>query len=203
MKSLKYKFNTTDYNNIYFCSDLHLFHDKTFIFEPRGFKSEIENRNMAVSFLQSLKQNDVLICLGDMALSAPVDELEKIMKAVKAKVYYIYGNHESQTSRIFEKNILPNWKVFGETLVEFVIDRQVIIACHYPITSWKHKSHDSWMVHGHVHGNLAGSNLHDLDNKILDVGMDNAIKYNGTPAFSFTELKQIMDNKNNTKIDHH
>lgn len=57
---------------------------------------------------------------------------------------------------------------------------------------------------GHSHGNCKEINIESTNfNKILDVGVDNAKKYNGTPFFKFEEVVEIMKKKSIRIWDHH
>lgn len=83
---------------IYLTSDLHFFHDRAFIYEPRGFKSVremndaiIENYNKVVS-----PEDDVYI-LGDLLLGGP-DSLDKGLKLIgelNGKLHLVRGNHDT------------------------------------------------------------------------------------------------------------
>jgi hypothetical protein len=75
--------------------------------------------------------------------------------------------------------------------------------CHFPISIWNHKQHGAMMLTGHSHGNFEQSNLQSTDSKILDVGVDNAIKYNGNCVFNWNDIKKIMNKKTIQNLDHH
>jgi hypothetical protein len=57
---------------------------------------------------------------------------------------------------------------------------------------------------GHSHGNLKQINP-DRDDfgKILDCGVENAIKHNGTAFFDIDEVVAIMASKRRSTLDHH
>jgi len=66
------------------------------------------------------------------------------------------------------------------------------------------KTNQLFALFGHSHGGLEGAQPEDTDcGKILDCGVDNALKYNGTPFFSFQEVVEIMNRKNIKTYDHH
>jgi calcineurin-like phosphoesterase family protein len=58
-------------------------------------------------------------------------------------------------------------------------------------------------IYGHSHSNLPNSQPNDTQGKILDIGVDNAKKYNGTCFFKIEEVEKIMKNKIDIKLDHH
>ena len=55
---------------IYFTSDWHFFHNKFFIYEPRGFSS-VEEMNEAIikNHNKVVKEEDTIYCLGDCMLN--------------------------------------------------------------------------------------------------------------------------------------
>ena len=57
-------------SQIYFTSDLHLCHDRGFIYEPRGFNSIEEMNNAIVENWNSIVTNeDNVFILGDLMLN--------------------------------------------------------------------------------------------------------------------------------------
>lgn len=69
---------------------------------------------------------------------------------------------------------------------------------------WPYQGDFSWHLMGHSHGSANNLNPQEINNgKCLDIGVDNALKYNRTPFFSYSEIKQIMDRKSLQKRDHH
>ena len=70
---------------------------------------------------------------------------------------------------------------------------------------WDKMKYDSYVaVCGHSHSNLEIAKPdHYESGKILDVGVDNAIKYNGTAFFSVDEVVDIMSKKKIKIYDHH
>ena len=85
---------------IYFSSDLHLNHNKSFIYEPRGFKSIEEMNNVIIkNFNSILTQEDDLYLLGDIFLG----ELESginLFNQLPGKIHIIWGNHDTDNRKI-------------------------------------------------------------------------------------------------------
>lgn len=78
---------------IYFSSDLHLNHNKSFIYEPRGFSSIYEmNDTIIKNFHHIVTIEDDLYLLGDTFLG----ELESgihLFNQLPGKIHLIWGNH--------------------------------------------------------------------------------------------------------------
>jgi len=92
---------------------------------------------------------------------------------------------------------------FGES-VTFNIGRNFYYCRHMIAPIWDTMKYDGGgMIHGHSHSNLVNSQPNDTQGKVLDVGVDNAKKYNGTCFFTLEEIDQIMKHKINLKLDHH
>lgn len=69
---------------------------------------------------------------------------------------------------------------------------------------WDHMKEDSFpALCGHSHGNCEKINLEHKEGKILDVGVDNAMKYNGTAFFTIEDIGNIMKTKVTKIHDHH
>lgn len=70
---------------------------------------------------------------------------------------------------------------------------------------WDKMKYDNFVsLCGHSHGNLQLANHTTKDQgKILDVGMDNAIKFNGTAFFRIEDINRIMATKHTKIYDHH
>lgn len=78
---------------IYFSSDLHLCHNKEFLYKPRGFDN-IEDMNKAIikNFNKVITANDDLYLLGDIMLN----DNEKGMyyfSQLPGRIHLIFGNH--------------------------------------------------------------------------------------------------------------
>ncbi len=99
---------------------------------------------------------------------------------------------------------------FGESATFKIVDNKNHNAAHYLYcrhmapTIWEKMKYDNFVCCcGHSHGNYPKINEDSKEGKIMDCGVDNAMKYNGTPAFTFQEVVKIMKTKNIHKVDHH
>ena len=85
---------------IYLTSDLHFFHDRGFIYEPRGFKSVREMNDAIIeNYNKVVKPDDDVYILGDLLLGGP-DSLDKGLKLIgelNGKLHLVRGNHDTIT----------------------------------------------------------------------------------------------------------
>ena len=82
-------------SEIWFTSDLHMMHNKGFLYEPRGFSNEKEMCEALVeNWNKLIKPGDTVYNLGDMALSN-VEAAVKYIKKLNGKHFWIRGNHDT------------------------------------------------------------------------------------------------------------
>lgn len=85
---------------IYFSSDLHLNHNKPFIYEPRGFKDIYEmNETIINNFHKIITPEDDLYLLGDTILGNLEAGLH-LFHELPGKIHLIWGNHDSDIRKI-------------------------------------------------------------------------------------------------------
>ena len=78
---------------IYFSSDLHLNHNKDFIYIPRGFNSVQEmNETIIKNFHSIITPEDDLYLLGDIFLG-DLDAGMKLFHQLPGKIHLVWGNH--------------------------------------------------------------------------------------------------------------
>lgn len=83
--------------NIYFTSDLHLYHDRAFVYEPRGFNNIYDMNDAIVKNWNSIvTEEDEVYILGDLMLNDN-DNAIKLVKQLNGKIHIILGNHDTVT----------------------------------------------------------------------------------------------------------
>lgn len=90
---------------IYFTSDLHIGHDKEFLWGKRGF-SHIYAHDEAIikNINDTVEWNDELWILGDLALGMDESEWDRVFYNLRCKnIHFIIGNHD--TDRKIDKYI--------------------------------------------------------------------------------------------------
>ena len=238
-------FKITPSNNgkVYFASDFHYNHQRDFIWTPRGFSSFQAHDKFLEEQCKQLTHDDILIYLGDFSLNSTEEQTFKLLNMIKARVFYIFGNHEGVMGAYY-KRLVNAWmdrmtghcprvaiyplSVFEEChddedvsigspgynetsrLVFFGEEETFNVAGHHyycrhmaPLIWDKMKYDTQYCLIGHSHGNCQAINLHAKEGKILDVGVDNAIKYNGSAFLSSDEVATIMKGKKVKIHDHH
>lgn len=192
------KFFHSEDSKIFFTSDLHLNHDKPFVWEKRGFKSVKEHNDAVLASINDVTtENDILINLGDFCLNSSKEDYFYFRDTIKPRHYYIFGNHNSRIKHDFH-----NWeskiKFLGH-YVETVINNQNIVLCHYPIAVWNGAQKGVWHLCGHTHHEYHDSLPTTKDRgRILDVGWDGYKK-----ILTFDDVKSIMDGKVHFRRDGH
>lgn len=119
------------------------------------------------SINNTVKENDILYCLGDWSLGGK-HNVEIFRKQLHVKeINLITGNHNAYIKKnisYYEHffNILPD-------IFNININKQFIVMCHFPIASWERLSQGSLMLHGHLHSQ-PGFTLGP--GRMMDVGID-------------------------------
>lgn len=84
-------------SKVFITSDLHLGHDRSFIYEPRGFKSIEEHDEEIIKRWNSvIDAGTEVYCLGDLMLGNNNHGLECIKK-LNGNIHVIRGNHDTDT----------------------------------------------------------------------------------------------------------
>lgn len=119
----------------YFTSDLHLGHNRDFIFKNRGFWDITEHDKALISNINSVvTPEDELwilgdICFGDTTNRETADYYKNLIKLDCKNVKVILGNHDSKTKSDFYKEF--GWSIEGYS-VPFHIGHQAYLLSHYP-----------------------------------------------------------------------
>lgn len=123
--------------SIYFSSDLHLGHNKDFIYEARGFKS-VEEMNYEIKnrFIKTLTNKDCLFLLGDTIPNPKlVDLIQPFFQDIPCPIQMIWGNHDYP---VVKKALLDiynineyEWGGYGGPL--WVSKTKRFFLSHYPI----------------------------------------------------------------------
>lgn len=214
---IKIKKRRKDYDKILFMSDTHYGHNRDFLYKPRGFSSSDEHDEWLQSQIDSISSNSLLIHCGDVGLSCGPQKIQDFMMTFPCEVLLVQGNHNSGVYQLYQQHlpkgfekcqlyplkITPNITLLGyEFLLD--IDQDRFFVTHMAPLIWPEGNKGRMAIIGHSHGNLVGANPDDQGlGKILDCGVENAIKYNGTAFFSLEEIKEIMLKKPISMVDHH
>ena len=138
---------------IWFTSDLHLNHDKPFLYEPRGF-TNIKEMNEAIieKWNSVVKPNDIVYNLGDSIMG---DQIEAInyYKKLNGTSFMIWGNHCTDNKK---KLLAEHCNITGGLYAYLIkYNKMNIYLSHYPTITAnydeKHFNQHVLALHGHTH----------------------------------------------------
>lgn len=139
---------------IYTTSDLHLSHDKDFLWSPRGFKNQWEMNEAIIKNWNSIvTSDDDIYVLGDIMLSDNKSGLASL-KQLKGKIHIIRGNHDTD-ARLKLYNDCHN--VVEVCDAKFLkVNKQQYFLSHYPCLTSNHDENKPLSrriinLCGHVH----------------------------------------------------
>lgn len=146
-------------SDIWFSSDLHLMHNKPFLYEPRGFTSTEEMCEAIVERWNSVvRDEDFVYNLGDIALS-DVDAAIPYLQRLKGHQIWILGNHDSLGK--IEKILpaCPRIQLLGTERNSYATviksGKWSFYLSHYPTLTGnfdeKHLNQHLISLHGHTH----------------------------------------------------
>lgn len=82
---------------IFITSDLHFFHNQSFIYEPRGFNNVYDMSEAIIKNWNSvISLDDDVYVLGDLMLNDNTNGIRYI-KYLNGKIHIILGNHDTDT----------------------------------------------------------------------------------------------------------
>lgn len=175
---------------IFFGSDFHIGHNKDFIYERRGFKNIDDHNEFIykasldyVNTFRTLYPNKQMIFIfcGDFSLNLDFDKVINWLNRISSifdKVFYVFGNHESQINRyVYTQSDrrfpikIKNVVFYGNELLLKVYETTTpilqnricnpILCTHYPLASVPgHCGPNSWInICGHTHGTFDPTKL--------------------------------------------
>jgi len=217
---LHLKFKSKDYGRVLFNSDSHVNHNKDFLFSPRGFSTWQEHSAFIRKEFASLREDDLLFSLGDLALNSTPEYVADFLDEIPCETYLINGNHPSGVKQAYQAaydaagfpaggeffplRIAKNVTHLGDHFL-LDVDRNKFYCIHMAPLIWEEQGkRNRKCLTAHSHNSLTPANPGENGlGEILDVGVDNAIKYNGTAFFDLLEVNEIMKKKLPRSFDHH
>lgn len=149
--------------NTYFISDLHFNHKNIVLGESRWsdkagcrpFNSTLEMNQQIVDSLKTLNQDSVLFILGDI-LFGDKFQLEFLMDNIICKeIHYIFGNHCNFIRGTDYERFFDSCSDYLEIFCKGRTGHDTRVCLfHYPIKSWHDRGKGSYVLSGHVHGNM-------------------------------------------------
>lgn len=139
--------------SVYFISDLHLGHDREFIYKPRGFES-VEDMNRAIlrNWRNTIKEDDEVYLLGDIALGTDYESIRKTVGSLPGKIHIMIGNHDTNKKLEIYRSLPNVVEIAYATIVK--IGKYSFYLSHYPTMTASLESspqHAVYNIHGHIH----------------------------------------------------
>lgn len=133
------------------------------------------NEDMIQKFNSVVPNNSFTIHAGDFYLGYNKKTVHKdIISRLNGEHFFIMGSHDKW---------MDNHN--SHEMVEFRINGQPIVVCHYAMRVWPASHYNSWLLYGHSHGNLPS------EGKSHDIGVDSNDFY----PISHSEMINIMSKK--------
>ena len=146
-------------SKIWFSSDLHLMHNREFIYEKRGFMSTLEMSEALIRNINhSVKEDDILYLLGDLMLCDDKVGLEFLKQINCQNINIMKGNHDS-SKRLKLYKELPN--VVNVSVAEVIkYNKKQFYVSHYPTNvSNMNDPQPIFSLHGHTHSSDRFENM--------------------------------------------
>jgi calcineurin-like phosphoesterase family protein len=116
---------------IFLTSDLHMGHDREFVWKVRGYDS-VQAMNLAQvqKWNETVKDEDDIYALGDLMLGDP-DNIEFI-KQLKGRIHIVLGNHDTANREKMYRE-LPNVVEVAEVGIRLKYKKHHFVLTHYPM----------------------------------------------------------------------
>lgn len=178
---------------IYFTSDLHLGHNKDFVYEVRGFNDIIQMEETIIkNWNNIITPEDTVYILGDLMLG-DTDHGIEIVNQLNGKKVIIVGNHDTDTRLALYEEKLQNIEFIAHAH-RMKYGKAIFYLSHYPTLTSNFDDQIAWAKHlinlfGHTHQ----TNKFFNDNPYMyHVGMDT---HNCTPISIDKIIEDIKKKK--------
>lgn len=175
---------------VYFTSDLHIGHDKDFIWRPRGFSSIKEHDTEIIKRWNSvITPEDTVYILGDLCMSGNETEWDRVYKVLNGEKIVIWGNHDTN-NKINKYQNEYGMTYIGLAALYKYNKKKMFYLSHYPTLVGNFKEERFfWNLSGHTHS----SNKFEFGQySIYNVAMD---AHNCTPVSIEQIIKDIEEYK--------
>lgn len=164
----------------YFTSDLHLGHDREFIYRDRGFNSMTEHDIVILNRInETVKEDDELYILGDFVLGTDLDYVRRCVEEIVCQnIHLILGNHDTPRKIEIYKEFDKIVEICYATMINY--NKKITFYCsHFPtIMDSDDPEHLHYIgLYGHTHQKISyycGDNnaLSKLNPRMFNVGID-------------------------------
>ena len=200
--------------NCWVVSDLHLGHQKEFIWGKRGYSSVVDHdRNVIAKINELVGPDDILFSLGDFCLNTNETGFDNYLSQITCQnIHMLWGNHPNPMYKIYRTMVAAEYQrddievypyryrnaVLLGHHYECYINGRYVVMNHFPISVWENMKYGAYMLCGHSHYSFPDTRENATNGLTLDCGWDG----HGKPL-SFGEIVQIMKKKEIRKVDRH
>lgn len=218
----------TPEDRLFFISDLHISHNRDFIYGPRGFRDVKEHDDTLVHRWNSVcDDGSVIFHLGDLIFKADEAAFWTLLRRLQfGHLFLLEGNHQSGSKQAYASTLkqqhpslvdkdgiptayvyplhtcvdgAPTRKVtFLSEYVEVMANKQHLVLCHYPLISHHGQGHNSVLCCGHSHNNCALTAKATGQGMRLDVGVESV-----SHPVTLREVNTILKGRSLDVRDHH
>jgi len=170
------------------CSDMHIGHNKDFIWEKRGYMTpEAHHEDMLYWLSHALGTSTTCINLGDVLYKATDSTREQLQPMLDhTALLSILGNHDAK----YLDNNLPKARNLGDMAYLHLDTGDRVVISHYPLLEWLGAYHGTYHLHGHCHGNLTPAFYRA---KRMDCSVDCLTEIFGRPVADLDEILEYID----------
>ena len=170
----------------WFTSDLHIGHDREFIWKARGFSSiEEHDTQILLRWNAAVSPEDTVYILGDLCMGGNESEWDRIYKNLNGDKKFIHGNHDTtkKIERYVNKYNIEDLSL--ATIYNYSKKRKFYLS-HYPTMVGNYEEKNFfWCLSGHTH---SIDPFENGDKCIYNVAMD---AHNCTPISIEQIIKDI------------
>ena len=153
-------------SNIWLTSDLHLGHDRDFVWGARGFDTLEEMEQAIVErFNSKVQPEDDVYLLGDSMLG-DLEHGFELLKLLNGKKHFIIGNHDTK-NRIAKYEELTEFPILYADVIKY--KKKTFYLSHYPTEVSNGDEFQTVNLYGHTHQT---HNFYNDKFYMYHVGMD-------------------------------
>ena len=138
---------------IFFTSDLHIGHNKDFIWQARGFNSiEEHDTTILKNWNSIITPDDTVFILGDLCMSGNEYEWNRIYKCLNGHIKFVHGNHDTD-KKILRYTEDYNMEDLGYGFIYRIAKKKKFLLTHYPTIVTNINEENKFFVNlcGHSH----------------------------------------------------
>lgn len=138
---------------IFLTSDLHMGHDREFVWKVRGYDSvQAMNLVQVQKWNETVEDEDDVYALGDLMLGDPGNI--EFIKQLKGRIHIVLGNHDTANREKMYRE-LPNVVEVAEVGIRLKYKKHHFVLTHYPMLTGNLEKESlkqmSLNLYGHTH----------------------------------------------------